>query len=206
MIGPEPSATIIRVAPLPLPDPPLRDATVALRPWTAADLPALLAGAADPVVHRFRYSLPDDAAGARAWLARLREERERGRRLELAINAADDPVALGSVSVQRLYSRDRTPTISYWLGSAGRGRGLGTAAVRLLIGWAFAEMDLTRVQIDTEIDNAASIRLASRCGFTLEGRTHSEQRRRDGAPAEIFVYALPRRSVDGAAAPTDPNG
>jgi len=82
-------------ADLPLPDPPIADGAAALRPWSPDDLPDLLAGAADPLVHRFRYSLPDNAEQARAWLAVVADDRRSGDRLELAVTAAGDPTASG---------------------------------------------------------------------------------------------------------------
>jgi RimJ/RimL family protein N-acetyltransferase len=110
---------------LALPDPPLTDGRVLLRSWQPADLPALLAGASDPLVHRYRHSLPDGEPAARAWLAAVDDDRRTGTRLELAITAAGDHrEALGSVSLWGFHSRNATAMVSYWLAEPGRGRGL----------------------------------------------------------------------------------
>ena len=45
-----------------IPYPTLTDELVALRPWEPADVECLLAAGNDPVVRRFRYSLPVAAA------------------------------------------------------------------------------------------------------------------------------------------------
>jgi RimJ/RimL family protein N-acetyltransferase len=177
-------------APLPLPDPPLTDARVALRPWTAADRADLLAGAADALVRRYRYSLPDDEDRARVWLAAVERDRIAGDRLELAVTVDGWARAVGSVSLWGFHRRNRTATISYWIGPHGRGRGAASGAVRLLATWAFADLGLARLSLSIEVANAASIRVAEACGFRREGRQRSHQQLRDGRRADVFVYGL----------------
>jgi RimJ/RimL family protein N-acetyltransferase len=156
---------------LPLPDPPLTDGRVRLRPWRGADLPALVAGAADPLVQRYRYSLPDGEPAARAWLAAVDADRSSATRLELAITAAANGrgPALGSVSLWGFHRRNASAMVSYWLAEPGRGRGLGGAAVTLLSTWAFAQLGLARLGAHVEVDNLASRRLLERCGFRAGG-------------------------------------
>lgn len=179
-------------APLPFPEPPLRDGRVSLRPWTDADLGELIAGATDPLVQHYRRSVPDDAEEGQLWLAAGRAEREHGRALELAICAADDPAALGSIALFGLRGRSRDASMSWWMGAAGRGRGLAAGAVRLLAGWALAQdgLALARIVVQIEEDNEASRRLAERCGFVREGRLRSYLQRRDGVRVDAIGYSL----------------
>jgi RimJ/RimL family protein N-acetyltransferase len=175
---------------LSVPDPPLADDTCALRPWTRDDLPHLLAAAADPLVHRYRYSLPGDDAAADAWLAAVERDRLSGERLELAVTRPDTPEAVGSVSLWGFHRRNGAAMVSYWLAPGGRGRGLATAAVRLLAGWAFDTLGQQRLALQVEIENVASQRLAERCGFRCEGRLRSHQQQRDGTLGLVLVYGL----------------
>jgi RimJ/RimL family protein N-acetyltransferase len=175
-------------SPLP-PAPPLADARATLRPWAADDVEDLLRGARDPLVRRYRSSIPDapDAAWARAWLAGASGGRER---LELAVCAPGEPAALGSVSLWGIHHGNRDAMVSWWLGTAGRGRGLGSAAVSLLAGWAFTELGMARIGATIEEANAPSRRLAERCGFVREGRLRSYQRLRDGNRVDCLSYSL----------------
>ena len=59
--------------------------------------------------------------------------------------------------------------LGYWLGAASNGRGLATAAVRELVGIAFGELGLHRVQAATLVHNARSQRVLARNGFTRIG-------------------------------------
>jgi RimJ/RimL family protein N-acetyltransferase len=180
----------VPAAELPLPDPPLAGDAVALRPWSADDLPALLVAAADPVVRRYRYSLPGDPVAARAWLAAVELERIEGTRLELAVTTANAPSVVGSISLWGFHTRNHAAMVSYWLSPAGRGRGLATGAVRLLAGWAFDVIGQQRLTLHVEIENLASQRVAQRCGFRREGRLRSYQQLRDGRRADVLVYGL----------------
>ncbi len=169
------------------PEPELSDGRVRLRPWEAGDLPALLEATVDPAIQRFRYSVPRTEAAAIAWLAGLEPDRWAGTRLELAVTADGPPpsaVALGSISLTDL--EPPSAMLRYWLLPAGRGRGIGSAAVRLLSGWAIATLAVTRVTLLIEADNGPSRRLAERCGFVLAGRRLSQVPQRP----DLLVYEL----------------
>lgn len=83
--------------------------------------------------------------------------------------------------------------IGFWLGPAGRGRGLMTTAVRLIAEYAFAPegLGLRRVLWYAHVGNWASRRLIWRLGFRFEGtiRSHLHQRgeRRDAWVATLLA-------------------
>jgi RimJ/RimL family protein N-acetyltransferase len=53
-----------------------------------------------------------------------------------------------------------------------RGRGYGTEAVRLFVGWLFSAMDATRVHMPTVPTNVAMRTVLERLGFIAEGTVH----------------------------------
>ncbi|QJW36634.1 GNAT family N-acetyltransferase [Cellulosimicrobium protaetiae] len=65
----------------------------------------------------------------------------------------------------------RSGEIGYWLTPAARGRGIGTAAARLVADWAFdvEGAGLSRLVWQAYVDNWPSRRLAWRLGFRVEG-------------------------------------
>jgi hypothetical protein len=67
-----------------LPDPPLADGVVVLRPWREADIPELLAAFADPWFERFSDWAPRTEATVRRYLAATERAREHGRQLEFS--------------------------------------------------------------------------------------------------------------------------
>jgi RimJ/RimL family protein N-acetyltransferase len=82
---------------LPLPEPPLSEETLLLRPWEERDAGVVLAAGPDQLISRYRYSLPRTPEGAHAWIAATRTDRLASTRLELAITDRSMPV--GSVSL-----------------------------------------------------------------------------------------------------------
>lgn len=54
-----------------------------------------------------------------------------------------------------------------------QGQGLGEEAIRLLLRYAFDQMNLQRVYLKVRADNPAAVRCYEKCGFQLEGTLRS---------------------------------
>ena len=72
----------------------------------------------------------------------------------------------------------------------GRGRGLATIAVRLLVGWAFSVLEIGRLAALTEPDNTASRAVLERCAFVREGRLRQHLTDHDGNRLDTLLYSL----------------
>jgi RimJ/RimL family protein N-acetyltransferase len=59
--------------------------------------------------------------------------------------------------------------IGYWLGEAFWGRGIITEALELVTAYAFEQFDLLRLYALPFADNAGSIRVLEKAGYTREG-------------------------------------
>lgn len=64
---------------------------------------------------------------------------------------------------------DERGELSIWVDSRLAGRGIGAAAGRLILGYAFDELNLARVIAPIDVDNANSSRLVHRIGLVREG-------------------------------------
>jgi [ribosomal protein S5]-alanine N-acetyltransferase len=171
---------------LPLPQPPLATTTLLLRPWRGQDVSVLPAAGHDPLISRYRYSLPRTPDAADEWIALTETDREDDRRLELALAVGGVPV--GSVSLTDL--EHGNAMVRYWLLPEGRGRGLATTAVRLLAGWAFSTLGIGRLAAFVETDNTASGAVLERCGFVCEGRLRQHMPDHDGNRVDALLYGL----------------
>jgi RimJ/RimL family protein N-acetyltransferase len=155
---------------IPLPAPELAADGIRLRELRPADVPAMTAACQDPLIQRFTFvPAPYAAEHARGFVAGLPAARASGDALALAISPAGGDELLGTVGLQRFRWEHRTCEIGYWVVPEARGRGAATAAVRLLARWALTRLGMARVQLDTDIDNVASQRVADRAGFVREG-------------------------------------
>lgn len=63
----------------------------------------------------------------------------------------------------------QTGTLGYWIGEPYARRGYMTSAVRLMLGFAFRQLGLHRVEAACLPHNLASVGLLQKCGFAQEG-------------------------------------
>jgi RimJ/RimL family protein N-acetyltransferase len=166
-----------------------------LRPWRAADIPALADEMSRWYVFGGMWSRPDehpvstappggaerrtgpaDERDAAGWLASQDRGWRDGDRLSFAVLAADDDgggVLAGNVGLKnrdeagRIGERE-TAEIGYWTAVAARGRGIAPAAVRAVTDWvfdAFAGTSLRQIMLVHDVDNPASCRVAEKAGY-----------------------------------------
>ena len=145
----------------------------------------------DPDTIRFT-SVPDpyDEDSARFWLA-LQPARLRagdGARSRSSSRPADRP--LGAIGVRVLHGRG-IAEIGYHMAPEARGRGLATAALRLLSSWSFATLPVARLQLTTHLDNPASQRVAEKAGYTREAVLRSWAEQRDERVDLVMYSAAP---------------
>lgn len=67
-------------------------------------------------------------------------------------------------------SFDGAPEVGWVLAPWAHGRGYATEAVRAALGWADAQLPATRSVCIIHPENAASVRVAEKCGFRATGR------------------------------------
>jgi RimJ/RimL family protein N-acetyltransferase len=71
------------------------------------------------------------------------------------------------------------------------GRGYATEAVELVVDYLFAVKKQHRIQLDIAPENAASRRIAEKCGFTLEGTARGAFFNA-GQNQDLLIYSLLR--------------
>jgi [ribosomal protein S5]-alanine N-acetyltransferase len=71
------------------------------------------------------------------------------------------------------------------------GRGLVTEAVQLLVDYLFGTKKEHRIQLVIVVENAASRRIAEKCGFVLEGTVRGAFFN-DGRNQDVLLYSLLR--------------
>jgi RimJ/RimL family protein N-acetyltransferase len=185
---------------IPLPNPPLADDGVRLRPWREADLDTAHAGSHDQLVPRFT-NVPERQSRAElaAFMASHEPLRRSGAAFELAIADAAEDGFLGTIGLVRIDWTNARGEVGYWLAPHGRGRGAATSAVRLLARGALAALPLARIELHTDPDNAASRRVAVRAGFMEEGLLRSYDARKGRRYDSVVHSLLPSDPAAGRA-------
>ncbi len=172
-----------------------RQPALILRPWRAADIPALAAEMSreypiggmwpGPDERPVRTALPggtehragpDGERDAAWWLASQDRGWRDGDRLSFAVLEADDDggyVLAGNVGLKNREEAGQigereTAEIGYWTAVAARGRGIAPAAVGAVTDWAFdafAGASLRQVMLVHDVGNPASCRVAQKAGY-----------------------------------------
>lgn len=78
-------------------------------------------------------------------------------------------VLVGAIGFHMIDKINKKTTIGYWLDEKYQGKGIMTAAVKILINFAFKDLELNRVQINCAVGNNKSSALPKKLGFKIEG-------------------------------------
>ena len=95
---------------------------------------------------------------------------ERPDRICLLICRAADARVMGSIALSQIfYGGFQSAYLGYQIGEEFSGQGYMTEAINLMLRHAFVNLKLHRVEANIQPENAASIALVKRAGFTCEG-------------------------------------
>jgi ribosomal-protein-alanine N-acetyltransferase len=144
---------------------------ISLRCLERRDAFALLALYADPDVMRF-WSHPPWATIDQANLAISEAQADylAGASLHYVIEHSSTGALIGSCALFAFVPHNRRATLGYLLAKPFWGQGYLSEAMRLLFDYAFAELDLNRIEADVNPSNTGSARVLERLGFRHEGR------------------------------------
>jgi ribosomal-protein-alanine N-acetyltransferase len=158
---------------LPLPEPPLTDGVVRLRPWSAHDVDALVAAWSDEEIRKWtRVPAQQDAGAALRWIAAEQLRRDRGLALDLVIAPAapGDDTVLGEVGMVPLAGGPSRAELGWWVAAPHRRQGIATRAVGLFAGWLQQELAFTDLFAEVDPDNPASVWVAEANNLRLRIR------------------------------------
>ncbi|WP_406283319.1 GNAT family N-acetyltransferase [Streptomyces sp. NBC_00209] len=162
-------------------------AGLVLRRWETTDAPAVREAFAEPGMERQADAPLATVSDAEQWVRRRQDQWDRRAAFAFAVADASG-TALGGVAVSGLDARHATGWISYWTGSAARGRGVATLGCRALADWSFAELALFRLELGHRTNNPASCRVALAAGFAAEG-VQRQKLAYDGVRYDVETHA-----------------
>jgi RimJ/RimL family protein N-acetyltransferase len=172
---------------------PAGGSALLLRPWLAADMPALVAEMEREYPKRGLWPNPDTGAPARSawtgptddqdaveWLVSQDRGWSDGHWLTFAVleqeQSARDYCLVGHVGLKALasgirVSESESAEVSYWTAVSARGRGIASAALQAVTHWAlesFSAKGLRQIKLVHDVDNYASCRVADKSGYALQ--------------------------------------
>ncbi|MEU7612848.1 GNAT family protein [Micromonospora sp. NPDC049204] len=159
--------------------PTLTGRLVTLRPVTADDAEAMTAIMIDPEVARLTGSVSSSAELGEAPPLEVSRDWYGSRgatddRLDLAIVDNATGALVGEVVLNCHDPDARSVSFRTLIGPEGRDRGLGTEATRLLLGYAFGQLEMHRVGLEVFDFNPRARHVYEKVGFVHEGtRRHA---------------------------------
>ncbi|SBT37409.1 GNAT family N-acetyltransferase [Micromonospora narathiwatensis] len=148
--------------------PTLTGDRVVLRPFVDADIAVFEVVLADPEVARLTGSPPEppDPGRLRAWYGTRNSQTDR---LDLAVVDKATGSCVGEVVLNEWDGHNGNCNFRTLIGPGGRDRGLGTEAVRLIVGYGFERLGLHRISLEVFAFNPRARRVYEKCGFVAEG-------------------------------------
>ena len=173
---------------------------LSLREFTAADVAAVHEYASDPAVARWSTWGPNTWAETAAFVVDAAGQQLRADRAAYSLAAVLNGETIGSVGIWVTGLQDRNGGLGYTFHRSHWNQGYATEAVHLLLEFGFTTLELERIDATCHPDNAGSIRVLEKSGFTLEGRLRSHRLVR-GDRRDSLLYAKLRHEHFTATGP-----
>lgn len=169
---------------------------VRLRPVERDDLPRFVAWFADHEVRQFlSVYLPFSMEQEKRWFEDLQERIARKESVVLAIETAEG-VHIGNIGLNDINWKDRSAELGIVVGEKGYwNQGYGSDAIRTMLNLAFGEMNLHRIFLRVDADNARGIGCYKGVGFQREG-TYRDAVFKKGAYHDQYVMSILRSEFE----------
>lgn len=164
-----------------------------LREFVADDWAAVLAYQRDPRYLRYyewQARTEDDARRFVGMFLAQQQEQPRTR-FQLAVTLRDGGRLIGNAGIRLSADTPGEAEIGYELAPDEWGKGYATEAARAVVRFGIAELGVHRVTAWTVADNAGSIRVLEKLGFTLQARLPQHAYYK-GRHWDVVVYEMTR--------------
>lgn len=155
----------------------------------------------DGLYHAVRESLPElrtwlpwchdgySREESDAWVESRAEAWRNGTDYSFLIEERASGQLAGGCGLNQIDDLRLRANLGYWVRTSMTGRGLATAATRLLARWGLCEAGLQRIEIVAAVGNTASQRVAHKAGAVCEG-VFRRRLRVHGEPHDAVIFSL----------------
>jgi len=172
--------------------PTLQYGLITLRKPEERDIVPIFEGVQDPLIPKFtRIPANYQMANAEHY---VRERSPNGftMQTEIQLVLEYDGKFAGALSFHTLVLDEAKTEIGYWITADARGRGIATAATKLLTGYGFETIGFHRIEALVVESNQPSIRVLSNAGYIQEGVLRDKSCCGDGTRENMVLFAALR--------------
>ncbi len=163
-------------------------------PRDAPELNALIAADRDRLARYMPWAADQTLDGTREFIRAAVEQEAAGDGFQAVL--VDGGAIAGVAGYHRIDRANASTSIGYWLAASHEGRGLMTDAVAALVGHAFEQWRLHRIELRIAPGNDRSRALAARLGFREEGIMREAERFSD-EHRDLIMHSLLAREWSG---------
>lgn len=176
--------------------PALADTVVRLRPPEPDDVDAVFDICRDEEIARFTtIPWPYERLHAVEWIEESGRCWAEGVRASFVMVEIATAELVGTLGLVRLDPDRDTAEVGYLVGRDARGRGFAPRAVRLVTPWVLRDLGYRRLELQTDVRNHASQRVAEKAGFRREGEVDPPERCRERSD-RMVMFALTAADLD----------
>lgn len=166
-----------------------------LRPWESSDSRAMseaITGSYEHLRPWHDWATPDqDPATAEDVIDGFRRGWREQSDFVIGIFSPDERIALGGTGFHlRGGTLGDQAEIGMWVRADRAGAGLGTTALGAMLDWGFGGWRWRRIIWRCDVENAASRRVAEKCGMRLEGTFREDVRGPDRRLRDTLQFAM----------------
>ena len=149
------------------------DGFITIRRYQPEDVESLLEAARESTKEIYpwmewchpRFNRKDSTA----WVMSRDKDWNAGGEYSFVICDAKTRKFLGGCGINQVNDAHRFANLGYWMRTSETGKGIATAATKLLTRFGFEELQLNRLEIVVAVGNRASERVAEKSGALREG-------------------------------------
>ena len=177
--------------------PTLQYGRYTLRPTLDSDVNAIYEACQDPLIPRFT-TVPINYTMSHAldYFQRIPASIELQREIPFVIEfgVGDEKEFAGVISLHTISIDNHRAEIGYWMREQMRGKGIATAAVKMLTGYGLDTLGFKRIEAAVDLDNTASQKLLISAGYEREGVLRQRVTRSNGNQIDMVIFAALNQS------------
>ena len=168
-----------------------------MRPTLESDVPAIYEACQDPLIPRFT-TVPINYTMSHAldYFQRIPASIELQREIPFVIEfgVGDEKEFAGVISLHTISIDNHRAEIGYWMCEQMRGKGIATAAVKILTGYGLDALGFKRIEAAVDLENTWSQKLLISAGYEREGVLRQRVTRSDGNQIDMVIFAALNQS------------